>query len=107
MGSLARNSKRRMPAPSVRPSSKSRSRPARQPRGQPPPSNHAIEALLTAVRLRLETVTACTAIVVAALRAQTADADLDAALVLQRYVCDPLSAQIQAIENALADGGVP
>jgi hypothetical protein len=69
MGSLARNSKRRMPAPSVRPSSKSRPQPARRP----PPSNRAVQALLTGVRFRLETVTACTVIVVAALRAQNAD----------------------------------
>lgn len=103
MGSLARNSKRSKPAPSVRPSSKSRPRPARRP----PPSNRAVQALLTGVRLRLETVTSCTVVVVAALKAQNADADLDAALVLQRCVCNPLSVQIQAIESALAGGGVP
>jgi hypothetical protein len=61
--------------------------------------------LLTGIRLRLETVAAITVIVVAALRAQNADADLDAALVLQRCVCDSLFDQIQAIEKTLADGG--
>jgi len=102
MGSLARNSKRRTPARSVRPSSKSRSRPARRSS----PSNHADQALLTGVRLRLETVMACIVIVAAALRAQNADNDLDAALVLQRCVCDPLAVQIQALESALPGGRV-
>jgi hypothetical protein len=107
MGSLARNSKRSKPAPFVRPSSKSHRQPARRPREPPPPSNHAVHALLTAVRLRLETITACTVVVVVALRAQTADNDLDAALVLQRCVCDPLAVQIETLENALASGGAP
>jgi hypothetical protein len=101
MGSLARNSKRRMPAPSVRPSSKSH----RGPAHRSAPSHHAVQALLTGIRLRLETVAAITVIVVAAPRAQNADADLDAALVLQRCVCDSLFDQIQAIEKTLADGG--
>ena len=102
MGSLARNSKRRTPAPSVRLSSRSLPRSSRRA----PPSNHAIHALLTGVRLQIETVTACTVIVVAALRSQNADSDIDAALVLQRCVADPLYAQMQAIEKMLAERGV-
>lgn len=61
-------------------------------------------AELTDIRRRLEVVMACSACVGAALRAQHADFDEDAALVLQRSVVDELDRLIERIDALLAGG---
>jgi len=61
-------------------------------------------AVLSDIRLRLTIALAATAVCSAALRAQRADSDEDAAVVLQRCVGDELDRQIERIGSLLAGG---
>lgn len=72
-----------------------------QGRTQPPRSC----AVLSDIHLRLTVTLAAVAVCSAALRAQNADSDEDAALVLQRCVGDELDRQIERIAGLLAGGG--
>jgi hypothetical protein len=62
----------------------------------------AISAELADIRLRLSVAMSAAYVASAALKAQEADSDVDAALVLQRSVGDALDAQIERLDVLVA-----
>jgi hypothetical protein len=70
------------------------------PREQRP--TPAVLAALTDIRLRLEVAAAVAAVTSVALKSQKADSDEDAAIVLQRCVCDALAEQIERLKDVIA-----
>ncbi|MFL6602733.1 MAG: hypothetical protein ACJ8R9_15585 [Steroidobacteraceae bacterium] len=70
----------------------------RPPVSKPDQQIPAIGAELTDIRLRLGVAMSAAYVASAALKAQDADSDVDAALVLQRSVGDVLDAQIERLD---------
>jgi hypothetical protein len=104
-----RNSTRAGKTRSVKSIRKPRRKPATPSRTNPSAS---VVAALTEVRRRLELAEAVAIVTCAALRAQAADSDQEAALVLQRCVVDEIDRQIEEIDSVIVmcralDGAAP
>jgi len=92
----------------TRKSKSTRAQPARDVDGQSVSVNrlYVYSDSLKAMRVRLAVAAAAVRICTAALAAQAADGDQDAALVLQQCICRTVDDGIRALDQILA-GGLP